>query len=692
MMLPFGLRAILAPLGVFLCALLLNAQPRPALEQMLSLPFASDLTASPAGRAVAWVEDRRGWRNIWVAEAPAWKPRPLTRFAQDDGQEIGELSWSFDGSLLLFTRVPDLEAENAPANPLGLVEPPSAKVWSAFLRGDAAPRVLTDGRGAHAQPLIGGRVWYLRKDGIWSVSAQGSAPRREVAVQGTATDLTWSPDGRTLAFTNAREQHSFIAVFQPGSRALRFLEPTVDSDFSPVWSPDSTELAFVRQPASSTVPLFGARSAGYPWSIHVVNLRTGQARRLFQAAPGPGSVFHPLSAAKQLLWTRTDYILFPFEGTGFLHLNSVPAHGGAAVDETPGDGEVEAAALSNDGVRLLWAGNAGDTDRRHIWSRNLSPRGDAQQITEGDSIESAVAPLAGTENLAVLTSDWETPSTVQLVGGKQPHRLQPEVEQAGFTRPEPVTMPSADGLILHGQIFRPSTPGKHPALLFLHGGSRRQMLLGFHPMHYYSNAFAMNQYLASLGYLVLSLNYRSGTGYGLAFREAAHYGATGASEYQDVLAAGHYLRGRADVDASRIGLWGGSYGGYLTALGLALNSDVFSAGVDFHGVHDWNIEFNGMTAPGDAEARQEFERLALRSSPLASVHGWTSPVLFIHGDDDRTVAFRETIAMIEALRAEGREPQQLIFPNERHVFLLWADWLKSYQATADFFDHLLRTQ
>ncbi len=116
------------------------------------------------------------------------------------------------------------------------------------------------------------------------------------------------------------------------------------------------------------------------------------------------------------------------------------------------------------------------------------------------------------------------------------------------------------------------------------------MLLGWHYMYYYSNAYALNQYLANSGYVVLSVNYRSGIGYGLDFREALHYGAAGGSEYNDVQGAGVYLRTRADVDPARIGAWGGSYGGYLTAMALARASDLFRAGVDFHGVHDWATE------------------------------------------------------------------------------------------------------
>jgi dipeptidyl aminopeptidase/acylaminoacyl peptidase len=235
---------------------------------------------------------------------------------------------------------------------------------------------------------------------------------------------------------------------------------------------------------------------------------------------------------------------------------------------------------------------------------------------------------------------------------------------------------------IHGQLFLPpdATPGeKHPAMIFFHGGSRRQMLLGWHYMDYYHNAYGMNQYLASLGYVVLSVNYRSGIGYGLNFREALNYGASGASEFNDVLGAGLYLRLRSDVDPKRIGLWGGSYGGYLTALGLARASDLFAAGVDFHGVHDWSA-FRGPDRTADENAT----RTAFNSSPMAAVSTWHSPVLLIHGDDDRNVPFSQTVMLVEALRKQNVQFDELIFPDEIHGFLTEKRWLQAYQAAADF--------
>src|SRR5256885_15462715 len=145
--------------------------------------------------------------------------------------------------------------------------------------------------------------------------------------------------------------------------------------------------------------------------------------------------------------------------------------------------------------------------------------------------------------------------------------------------PEPIELPTRAGIAAHAELFVPpsATPGeRHPAVVFMHGGPIRQMLAGWHYMDYYSNAYALNQYLASRGYLVLALNYRAGIGYGLDFREADGIGAAGASEYNDLLTAADYLRERSDGDPARIGLWGGRYGGHMTALGLARDAGLFN--------------------------------------------------------------------------------------------------------------------
>lgn len=266
---------------------------------------------------------------------------------------------------------------------------------------------------------------------------------------------------------------------------------------------------------------------------------------------------------------------------------------------------------------------------------------------------------------------------------------------AALVTPKQVIFKSDDGMTLHGQLFLPrAARSKVPGLVFMHGGPIRQMMLGFHYMDYYHNAYAENQYLASRGYAVLSVNYRLGVMYGRAFREAPNTVWRGAAEYKDVVAAGRYLQTLPEVDSDKIGLWGGSYGGFLTAMGLARNSDLFKAGVDFHGVHDWSVFLterpyfgNLALRPPDTDAAI---KLAWESSPDAYVSTWKSPVLLIHGDDDRNVPFSQTVDLVQRLRAQHVPFEQLILPDEIHGFLRSKDWVRGYAATADFFDRTLK--
>jgi len=188
---------------------------------------------------------------------------------------------------------------------------------------------------------------------------------------------------------------------------------------------------------------------------------------------------------------------------------------------------------------------------------------------------------------------------------------------------------------------------------------------------------------------VLSVNYRLGIMYGRRFREAPNSSWRGAAEYKDVVAGAKYLQSLPIVDARRLGLWGGSYGGYLTALGLARNSDIFASGVDFHGVHDWSVFFRD---PGHPEApdQKEAEKLAFESSPSSSISTWKSPVLLIQGDDDRNVPFEQTVDLAQRLREYHVPFEQLVFPDEIHGFLMFKTWVRAYQATAAFFDRTLK--
>jgi dipeptidyl aminopeptidase/acylaminoacyl peptidase len=450
----------------------------------------------------------------------------------------------------------------------------------------------------------------------------------------------------------------------------------------------------------SRIYAFVPHRSGQPWSIRISDLKTNSARELFRADTGSGSLYRVIESKSQISWTASNHIVFPWEKSGWCHLYTISTEGGAPKELTPGEGEVEHVATSQDGKTIYYSTNITDIDRRHLWQVDAAGQSAPKQITRGAAIDWAPVPAADGSALFYLSSSYNqrAHASLQTVDGKT-KSLASETVPADFpgaqlVKPQAVMITAADGLSIHGQLFLPPAQKngqRHPALIFFHGGSRRQMLLGFHYMYYYSNAYALNQYLVSQGYVVLSVNYRSGIGYGLNFREAINYGAAGASEFNDVIGAGLYLQSRPEVDGKHIGVWGGSYGGYLTALALSRASDLFAAGVDFHGVHDWSTERNfdvQSIAGGDPEAQQavtEAARLAYQSSPMASVKTWRSPVLLIHGDDDRNVGFSQTVTLVEALRRERVPFEELIFPNEIHDFLLHRDWLAAYKATAQFF-------
>ncbi|HTU44948.1 MAG TPA: prolyl oligopeptidase family serine peptidase [Bryobacteraceae bacterium] len=668
-----------------------------SIEQVMSAPFASLLTAAPSGAKVAWLMNERGQRNVWIAAAPDWKGRKVTAFNQDDGQDIDELAWSPDGSYLLFARGGDFENGEDNPNPALSTSKPEQAIWIVALDGSPAKK-LTEGHAPAVSPK-GGLIAFLRGGQIFTTSPKGEHITEAVIQKWPMQDLRWSPDGAHLAFVSDRRDHSFIGVYTPADKTLRYLDASVDRDISPVWSPDGARLAYLRIPARAREQSFGPHREGEPWSIRITDLTTGSARQIFQAEAGPGSVFHPIVARDQIFWADGNHIVFPWEQTGWCHLYSLPSEprplGSGPAELTPGEGEVEHVAISANRKTIFYSSNISDIDRRHLWSVNPSGHASPQLVTRGENIEWSPTPLAEGSSLAFLESSYnqKAHAALRLSDGKMlalaPDATPAEFPSASLVKPLPVLITAADGLQIHGQLFLPpSAPdrsGRHPALIFFHGGSRREMLLGFHYMYYYSNAYSLNEYFANHGYVVLSVNYRSGIGYGLNFREAINYGMTGASEFNDVIGAGLYLKSRSDVDPQRIGVWGGSYGGYLTALALARASDLFAAGVDFHGVHDWSELEPSTGPPSDPTVAVNAAKLAFDSSPMASVKTWRSPVLLIHGDDDRNVAFSQTVELVEALRKQHVEFEELIIPNEIHDFLMYQHWVQAYQAAADFF-------
>ena len=661
-----------------------------AVTDVMSAPFVDNVTASLDGTVLVWKVHARGERNLFTNAGGTI--HQVTHYDVDDGQDLADVQILPANDAVVYMRggVED-NADDGNLNPLSIIPPPERTIFIVPLAG-GDPVQIGIGNSVALSPR-GDAAAFTTVQGVLSVvSLTKSGDTYTVGkpdplpIRGAASGLVWSPDGSRIAFTNARGDHSFIVIYTPAKHTYVYATPDFSRDRNLSWSPDGTRVAFVRVPGAreNESPYLDPPAA--PWSIWVANAASGNARMVWEARRGMGATFYPTDSSAQLWWMRGDFIAFPWEGDGWRHLYAVSANGGAATRLTAGSFETERVAVSFDRTHLLYATNEGDIDRRHIWTVGVDAH--PHPLTGGTSDQWAPTPLAN-GGYAYVDAGYNTP-TVLTIAGEPARTLIGVATPENFpatqlVQPQLVTFRAPDGLLIHAQLFIPrvASARKFPAIIFDHGGSRRQMLPGFHYMEAYSELYEMNQYLVNRGFVVLSINYRSGIMYGHDFRQAPHVGARGAAEYQDVVAGARWLQKQPQVDPKRLGIYGLSYGGYLTAMGLARNSDIFKAGADFAGVHNWattyDWDFRGKIVGTPAQ-----RALAEASSPVASISTWRSPVFLSQGDDDRNVAFSQGVDLATRLRSRGVHVETMVFPNETHENQVWAQLSAQYAAAAAF--------
>ncbi len=610
---------------------------------------------SPDGMYIAFSSNRTDHSFIGLYEA---KTHHVTYVAPSVDRDTNP-TWSPDGKQIAFLRRPGL--------PFGQQATPGS--------GSGLPDA-TGGRGGNGGGAAGAFPGGGRNGGAPGGAAAAGAPggRQGGAAAGAAAGAAGATGGRQGGATGGR-QGGAAAAAPAGATAG-------DAPQAPASNANS--------PGLYRATLAGGHTLG----LMVADIATGEAKEVWH--PEANSAFGNLN---NITWAN-DVIIFTQLAKPTDESNSYYSlkmqMGAQPVQLTTTVGLIEdatAATLSKDGKMLYYCTNTDDIDRRHIWGVPTAG-GTPVQVTTGDGIENVPVVLSSGKQVAVLSADakrpmsvavWPTTPTPASVGQKAQKviypTLGPDFPMSSIVVPTNVTLKAEDGMEFHSQLFLPADlkPGeKRPAMIFVHGGPQRQMLLGWHYLSFYHVFYGVNQWLVSQGYIVMSVNYRSGVGYGRAFRQAPEVGARGNSEYRDVLAAAKWLYARPDVDQQKFGIWGLSYGGLLTAEALARNSDMFKLGIDLAGVH---LEGSSLDPASTS----------YKASSISEIDKWKSPVLLIQGDDDRNVNFAQMVGLVQLLRARNVYHELIVFPDDVHETLLHSRWLYTFDRMEAFMNKFFGT-
>ncbi len=682
--------------SVFLLGAIIYANAQSfSMESVTSYPFPSELTASSKGARIAVAINLQGKRNIYVAEGPSFALKKLTTYDRDEGLELTSLQLTMDGSRLVFVRGGDHGAfdEYKPRNPASLPTAPKVQLYSMSFSG-GEPVLIDEGDDPAIHPG-GKKVAYIKNGQVWLASLDGKEkPYRLFYSRGNCGSLEWSPDGSSLLFVSARGAYSFVGIFRDSTSPLQWIAPDFARVASPRWTRDGKKIVFAQLAARGGAPDSLTARQVNPWSLHIADAGTGSHKLLWQSPKTVRGSIPSTHGRYNLQCAANGKVIFMSHQDGWGHLYSIDSSGGNPLQLTTGKIILEHVKLSPDGSYLLASSNTGadkeDIDRRHLVKIAVDKPG-LEILTPGKGIETFPVITGDSRHIAYISANAQQPGLVTVMDSRSgsvrvvgESLLPATFPLNSLVTPRSVQFQAADGLQVYGQVFEPKNPkGRMPAVLFIHGGPSRQMLVGWHYGDYYSNTYALNQYLANLGFVVLSVNYRLGIGYGHDFQHPANAGEFGASEYLDVKAAGEWLARQPNVDPSAIGVYGGSYGGFLTALAIGKDSKLFAAGVDIHGVHNFMNGFPslaGEQAPDAALAR----KLLWESSPVAWVDGMQSPLLFIHGDDDGNVEVEESIDLIRRFQQKGKPYESIMIPDETHHWMRYENMVRVDRAVAEF--------
>jgi dipeptidyl aminopeptidase/acylaminoacyl peptidase len=641
------------------------------IDALLDIRHPSRAVWSPDGSQIAYVWDRGGVQNVYTS-VPGAPPKAVTTF---DAELIDGLAWSHDGAKLLFARGGDLW-EAAPAGS------EARRVWTTP-EAEATIAVSPDGR----------RAAFERAGDLWVRELASGAETRLTSTAESESTPVWSPDGAHIAFTSAtvtRRQDtpefsgaklsfnwfertpSDVGVVPSSGGAVTIIGRTPGVESSPKWV-DAQRLVFQR-----ISPDLRTRE------IVVANVGSGQAQTL--AREQDDKWWSPPASSRPEPDPSPDgqWIAFLSDRDGWDHLYVVRSAGGTPIPITTGAYEVRRPRWAPDSKRIAFDVNDGSNPgQRHLAIAPIDDKAATGRVAlvtgdRGTDIDATWRP----DGRRLLFQHTDSRSSADLfvvdaAAHATPERLTdslpPTIDRASLVEPQFVRYAAPDGKQVPAFLFVPPDMAKtptHPAVVWIHGDGTNENYDGWHVERNYAVYYSVHQYLLQRGYVVLAVDYRGSIGYGRAWRQG-HYRDLGGRDYDDVAAGVAFLKSTGYVDASRIGVWGLSYGGFMTLQALTRTPELFRCGIDVAGVddwRDWHRDPDGPWINARMGSPQENAEIYRRTAPIERVNDIVQPLLVLHGTADVNVPFYESVRLVDALVKANKRVEFMMYPGEFHYF------------------------
>jgi dipeptidyl aminopeptidase/acylaminoacyl peptidase len=660
------------------------------IDQLIDIKHPSNPAWSPDGRRVAFIWDRAGVSNLYVADATGagGEPRALTTFT--DGA-IGAPFWSADGERIHFAREGDLWQ----AVPTG---GPATAVWTTPApEADIVP--APDGqRVAFVRPSRGTGAGPGKGRDLWVRSLTDGAEVRLVHDDSSISSPSWAPDGRHLAYSaGARSiRHEQTPEYSGAKIIFTVTERTPGQTF--VVSSGGGRPSAIGTPGGGGVRwvdaahvVFDRQSPDYKRRATYVASITGGSPRLlredvddkFWSIPGnAGAAAQPSPDGK--------WVAFLSDRDGWDHLYVMAAAGGEAVQVTKGAFEAWRPVWSKDGTRVAFDANVpGQPGTRHVGVATVADAGTGQPHVKVSMITSGrgtnIAPEWSPDGTRLVFQHTDPQHSADLFvvdarPGAAPVRLSDSmpaaIDRSRLVEPELVTYPGPDGQPVPAWLLVPKgldRSKRHPAVVWIHGDGVNQNYDGWHVQRNYAVYYSFHQYLLQQGYVVLAPDYRGSIGYGKAWRQGVHQDV-GGQDARDAWMAAHYLKTLPYVDGDRLGVWGLSYGGFFTLIAVTDQPMLYRAAVDVSGVVDYAMYYQDPYHGGWTVSRigtpEQNPAVYAQASPLSRIDRLVRPLLILHGTSDVNVPYLHSVRLADELLKKGKGPlfDFVTYPGEFHYF------------------------